>query len=117
RARLRFHAAVPGSDGPASIAFRVGISDDRIYSTLIEQTISSAEADRSGWREIAADLSPFAGVKLSLFYRPDSRRWRVILGTHVTSGAPRMAYVAEPTIETDVDGAREYAKRRAILPQ
>jgi hypothetical protein len=113
RARLQFQAAIPDTDRDSSVAFRVGISDDRIYRTLVERTITSADTAAIGWTPVVADLSFFAGRQLSLFFRPDERRWRIILGTHSVSGAPSGAYLGEPTIESDVEAAREYVKRRA----
>ena len=112
RATVRFYAGVPRAAGDASVAFRVGISDDRFYQTLLERTITSADTAARGWIPLSADLAPFAGRKLSLFYRPDTRRWRLVLGTHVVAGAPAAVYLAEPAITADVDSAREYFRRR-----
>src|SRR5262245_18832574 len=112
RAIVRFQAAVAG-EAAAAVAFRVGISDDRFYQTLVEQTIAAADTSSRGWIGVSADLSPFAGRKLSLFFRPDRRRWRLVLGTHVVAGAPSGVYLADPVIAADVDSAREYMVRRA----
>lgn len=111
RGMLRFEAAVPSTGGPASVAFRVGISDNRRYETVSEATISSADTSARGWITVAADLSRYAGRKVSLFYRPDRILWRVVVATHVLSGSPGVVYIGEPAITTDVDGAHEYAKR------
>ena len=113
RATLRFYAAVPGGGGDASIVFRAGISDDRFYQTLVEQTVTSADGAARGWIALAADLSRFAGRQLSLFYHPDARRWRIVIATHVTGGSPGEAWLGEPAIVTDVESARDYFRRLA----
>jgi hypothetical protein len=111
RAAVRGYAAVPGPSGIA-VAFRVGISDDRFYQTLTEQTVTSDETAARGWIGLRADLSHFAGPQLSLFFRPDRRHWRIVVATHVIAGAPDAVYLAEPAIATDVDAARLYFKQR-----
>jgi hypothetical protein len=110
RARLTVHAGVPDANGPAIAAVRLGVSDDRRYDTLIEQRVTSAEA-ANGWIPISADLSPYAGRKFSLFYRPDRRKWRIIIGTHVIAGSPPFLVLGEPSIEADIESAREYRQR------
>ena len=116
-ARLVLWAGVPDVNGAASAAFRVGASDGRVYVTVTEQTVSSDETMRQGWVPVTADLSPFAGRKLSIFYRPDRIRWQVIIGTHILSGSPGIVYLGEPVIDTDRDGVREYMKRRTTRAQ
>ena len=111
RAHARLFAAVPGERGPAVVAVRIGISDDRLYTTLVETTVTSEETRTRGWTLIQADLSPYAGRKFSLFYRPDSRLWKVIVGTHVLEGDPAVMYLGNPALMTDVEGAREYLAR------
>jgi hypothetical protein len=110
RARLKVHAGVPDANGPAVAAVRLGISDDRRYDTLIEQRVTSTET-ANGWIPISADLSPYAGRKFSLFYRPDRLKWRVIIGTHVIAGSPPFLVLGEPSIEADIESAREYRQR------
>lgn len=110
RARLQLYAGVPASRGPAVAAFRIGISDGRRYDTLVEQHVSSAET-ANGWVPVSADLSEYAGRKFSLFYRPDSHKWQIIVGTHVVQGSPEFAVIGEPAIETDTHAAREYRQR------
>ena len=117
RATLRLFVGVPDENGPASVAVRVGVSDGRIYTTVMEPTMTSDDTARQGWVPLAADLSPFAGRKLSLFYRADRQRWEIILGTHALSGAPAAVYLAEPGIDTDSTSAREYMKRRTVSPK
>ncbi len=111
RGTLQLFAAVPSTAGDAAVSFRVGISDNRRYDTLTEPTITSADTSARGWIAVTADLSPFAGRKWSVFYRPDEIRWTVVIGTHVMAGAPAVVYLGEPSITTDVPGAREYAAR------
>ena len=113
RATLELQAAVPDAPGPASIEFRIGISDDRIYNTLAETIVSSSDTAARGWTPVTADLSFYAGRKISLFYRPDEQRWRIIIATRAISGSPAVAYIGEPGIRTDNRGAREYVKRTA----
>jgi hypothetical protein len=111
RGTLRLHAAVPPANGPAAAVFRVGMSDNRRYDTVIEQTITSDQTASRGWIAMAADLSRYAGRKFSLFFRPDEIQWRVVVATHVVAGSPGVVYLGEPAITTDVDGAREYVHR------
>jgi hypothetical protein len=112
--RLQIFAGVEPNGGPASVAFRVGISDDRIYTPLVEVPVTS-DASAAGWIPISVDLSEYAGRKWSLFYRPDERRWKLILGTYTVAGAPVAAYIGEPAIETDNDSAREYLRRLSAM--
>ena len=110
RGRLQVHVGFPpGAAG--AIAFRVGVSDNRIYNTVSEATIATADAQAKGWIPVDADLSLYAGRKWSLFYRPDETRWRLILGTHVLSGEVPSVYLGAPALMTDVEGAREYLRR------
>jgi hypothetical protein len=111
RGTLQFFAAVPSAHGYASVAFRIGISDNRRYDTLVEPTITTADTSERGWLPVSADLSPFAGRKWSVFYRPDEIRWSVVIGTHVIAGSPGVVYLGKPSITTDLPGAREYAAR------
>ena len=113
RGTLQFFAAIPAAQGDASVAFRIGISDDRRYETLVEPTITTADTVARGWLPVVADLSAFAGRKWSVFYRPDEIRWAVVIGTHVIAGSPGVVYLGAPSITTDVPGAREYASRLA----
>jgi len=111
RGSLHLYAAVPAIGGDAAVAFRIGISDNRRYETLAEPSVTSSETTARGWIPVTADLSAFAGRKWSVFYRPDEIRWTVVIGTHVLSGSPGVAYIGAPAITTDIAGAREYAAR------
>jgi hypothetical protein len=68
-----------------------------------------------GWVELGADLSAYAGVKWSLFYRPDRITWRVVLSADTVEGAPASAVLGSPEIVTDGAGAKEYIARRQAL--
>jgi hypothetical protein len=111
RAVLRAGLGVPAEAGAGRVTFRVGISDGRIYETLTEQTLGTAEAS-AGWRLLEVDLSKYAGPQWSLFYRPDTRRWEVILASTVLEGAPAAVYWASPGIDTDRAAARLYHETR-----
>lgn len=111
RATLRASLGVPVEAGPGRVAVRVGISDGRTYETLAEHTVSTEDA-AAAWRPLEVDLSKYAGPQWSLFYRPDTRRWEVILATTVLEGAPTVVYWANPGIDTDHAAARLYQKRR-----
>jgi hypothetical protein len=115
RARLVLHAAVPADTGPATAVFRVGISDGRQYETLAQRSVTSAET-AAAWVEMAADLSMYAGRKFSIFYRPDSIRWQLIVGTYVTAGSPPFLVLGTPSIETDSAAARNYNARLVRRP-
>ena len=113
RGVLHADAAVPDGPASAAVTFRVGISDDRIYETLAERVVTRADTLRDGWTPIAVDLSLYAGPKLSIFYRPDSRRWRIVLATSPSAGAPEVAYWGAPGIDTDTKAARLFRRASA----
>ena len=110
RGRFQAYVALP-PDTTASVAIRVGISDERIYNTLAEPTVTTADVRATGWIPVDVDLSMYAGRQWSLFYRPDDIKWQVIVGTHVLSGSVPNVYLATPALVTDVEGAREYLRR------
>ena len=96
-----------------SVRGRSGRRDDnRIYNTLAERTITSAEAAR-GWVALDVDLSLYAGRNGSL-HRPDGRKWQIIVGTHVLAGSVSNVYLGSPALMTDVEGAREYLRRQTV---
>jgi hypothetical protein len=88
RSTFRTAIALGGAD-PASIQFRIGVSDDRIYEALVDRTLTSADVNR--WTDIQTDLSAYAGWKWSLFYRPERQRWRLVLNTDVVTGTHAQA--------------------------
>ncbi len=113
RGVLHADAAVPDTNGPAAVNFRIGISDDRVYETLFEQVVTAADTAERGWTPIAVDLSLYAGPQFSVFYRPDNRRWSIILGTNVVQGAPERVYWGAPGIDAEGDAARLFVKRHS----
>jgi hypothetical protein len=113
RSSLRVGVAVSGIRGAASVRFRVGVSDQRIYESLVERVVTSADSAK-GWVPLAADLSPYAGPKLSLFYHPDRQTWHIVLAVDAIDGGDAAAFWAEPGIETDTDAARRFFKQHSI---
>lgn len=109
RAVLATEVALEGSPG-ASAAFRVGISDDRIYEQLDVRAVS-ADACGHGWTPIEIDLGPYSGRKFSLFYRPRNRTWRLVLGTLPESGTPTRAFWGRLRIVTDTAAAKRFYRR------
>jgi hypothetical protein len=111
RGRLRTRAALaPAEAGtsPVLARFRIGISDHRIYEGLTDKLAT----DRDGWVDFAVDLSAYAGWQWSLFYRPDSVTWNVVLAADAGGGGKASVAWAAPEILTDVSAAREYVSRR-----
>jgi hypothetical protein len=110
RGRLHVEVGVPDGNGAAAVAVRLGISDERRYETLREQVVTSAES-AAGWVAVEADLTSYAGRKFSLFFRPDRRKWNVIVGTLPVQGSPAFVALGEPGIDADLESAREYRQR------
>ena len=104
--RAVFRALVACGDAPVRV--RVGVSDSRIYEERAALTVTPS----GGWSELTADLSPYAGWKFSLFYRPDGRTWRVNLSADAAGGAPAHLAWATPEILVASADALEYRKRR-----
>jgi hypothetical protein len=108
-ARGFFHARLHVRSDTAAdhtVAFRVGVSDHRVYEMLAHASLSSAT---KGWTPISADLSRYAGRKWSLFYRPDAHEWRLILSVDAPGGFPARAVWGAPAVATDVANARAFA--------
>jgi hypothetical protein len=105
-------AIVPRTARATPVRLRIGVSDDRIYETVTEQTV---EQTAGAWISLRADLSPYAGWKWSLFYRPEGITWRVVLAADATNSAPATVLWGAPEIVTDSLSAREYAARRQRL--
>jgi hypothetical protein len=110
RARLRSTVGVPAGAGAGRVAFRVGISDGRTYETLADVVVGTDEA--AGGTPVEVDLSKYAGPQWSLFYRPDTRRWELILASTVLDGTPAVVYWAAPGIDTDRAAARRFHETR-----
>jgi hypothetical protein len=109
RGVLAAGAAVEGEPG-ASVTFRVGISDDRVYEGLQSIQVSADDCGRA-WVPVSVDLGRYGGVKLSIFYQPNRRTWRLVLATNVEQGRVDRAYWARPVVESDAAAAREYLTR------
>jgi hypothetical protein len=110
RAALRAQLGVrPNGPGEATLDFRVGVSDDRIYEALAHTRVASAQ---DGWTPIVVDLSRYAGRKWSLFYRPDTHPWRLVLSVDAITSAGATAVWGEPVVSTDADAARTFAARQ-----
>lgn len=109
RAVLSTEVAVDGPPGAWS-AFRVGISDDRVYEQL-EMRRVAAETCGDAWTPIEVDLGRYSGWKFSLFYRPRTRTWRLVLGVNVESGAPTRAFWGRLRIEADTAAAKRFYRR------
>jgi hypothetical protein len=103
---FRARVAVAG----AHVRIRVGVSDARIYEQLAERTVGPGE----GWSLLTANLSAYAGRKISLFYRPDERRWRVNLSADAIEGPATVAW-GRPEVVTTGRNVAEYVKRRARI--
>jgi hypothetical protein len=93
-----------------AVRLRLGISDQRIYEGLSEVVLPPGT-----WTDVRADLSPYAGWKWSLFYRPDGITWRLVLAVDALVDRPATVVWAAPEITTDLQSAREYAVRRQRL--
>jgi hypothetical protein len=98
----------PAGAPATAVRFRLGISDNRVYEALAERTLTTEH----GWTEFRADLSAYAGIKASLFYRPDRITWRLVLSTDVLGTVPVRAVWGSPAILTDVSSVKEYQTRR-----
>ena len=104
---FRAHLAASG----AAVRARIGVSDDRIYEPLAELTVEPGTA----WTSLSADLSAYAGWKVSLFYRPDGLQWRLNLSIDAPAGIPGRIALGSPVIVASRANALEYAARRARI--
>ena len=104
-----------GSDGapPQPLRFRVGVSDDRIYEQLASVVVTPGV--QTGWTDLRADLSAYAGWQWSIFYRPERRRWRLVLSIDAVSGVPGRGVWGGARIEGDRAAAREHVERAARM--
>lgn len=69
------------------VTLRVGISDNRAYTEPLRLRLDpTAAGSRLVWRPIRLDLSEFSGWKLSLFYQPSRRTWKLIVNADATPG-------------------------------
>lgn len=111
-ARVAIEGGVDGTP-PQPLRFRVGVSDDRIYEQLSDVLLTPGV--QAGWTELRADLSAYAGWQWSLFYRPEERRWRLVLSTDAVSGVRARGVWGAPGIDGDRSAAREHVDRAARL--
>jgi hypothetical protein len=112
RSRLLARVSIDASAGglpPQPLRFRVGVSDERLYEQLAEVLVTPGS--HSPWTDLHADLSAYAGWKWSVFYRPERRRWRLILNTDAPTGVPARGVWGAVAIESDRAAAREYVGR------
>lgn len=105
---FRARAGVPAQAPGSIVTFRVGVSDDRIYEGLAQAQVANRGA---AWLPISADLSAYAGWKWSLFYRPESHPWRLVLSVD-TNGVPARAAWGSPGVDTDRSGARDFTRKK-----
>lgn len=103
RGRFKAEAAARG----APVRVRVGISDNRAYEGLGQFTLQPG----APWTAIDIDLSPYAGWKPSLFYRPDGIRWRFVLSADAISGMPATVAWGLPQITAPREEIKEYVQR------
>lgn len=113
RSTLHAEIGVADAAGDSRVHFRMGISDGRVYETLGERLVEPG----AGWTPFSVSLSAYAGPQWSLFYRPDARRWEIILATTALVGTPEGVYWGRPGIETDTGAARlHFAQRTSAQP-
>jgi hypothetical protein len=105
-----FVAVDPAGTPGTAVRFRLGISDNRVYEALADRTVTVER----GWTELRADLSAYAGIKWSLFYRPDRIVWRLVLSTDALGPVPTRAMWGSPEILTDPSSAQEYMTRLRV---
>ena len=111
-ARVAVPSGIEGAS-PQPVRFRVGVSDERLYEPLADVLVSPETP--AGWTDVRADLSAYAGWQWSVFYRPERRRWRLVLSADAVSGTRTWAAWGVPAIVGDRSAAREYVERSAKL--
>ena len=111
-ARVAIDGGVDGAP-PQPLRFRVGVSDDRIYEQLADVLLTPGV--QTGWTELRADLSAYAGWQWSLFYRPERRRWRLVLSADAVSGVRTRGAWGAPGIDGDRAAAREHVERASRM--
>ncbi len=108
-------AIVPPPDQPATVAFRFGVSDERLYDAVAEQRVVVSAGQAPRWLPVDVDFSRYAGRKWSLFFRPDTHPWRLVFAADKVAGDAVVLW-GSPGVDTDLKGAREWrdaAERRA----
>jgi hypothetical protein len=86
---------------PDGVAFHLGISDGRTYEELLARTVLASDAN--AWTPVMVDLGGYAGWQWSLFYRPSTIQWQIVMNAYpVGGGAGRLrALWAAPMILGD----------------
>jgi hypothetical protein len=100
----------------ASVTFRLGISDHRIYEPLAQRLLTASETHDKGWIALAADVSLYGGPQWSLFHRPDAHSWRLIFNADSGGGVARALWGA-PGVDSDADAARIWWQRTSAPAQ
>ena len=107
-------AVLPADDSSdASVTFRLGVSDQRLYDGLTQHVLSASDSHVKGWVALSADVSLYGGPQWSLFHRPDRHPWRLIFSADAGSGIAKALWGA-PGVETDPSGARDWWEARTI---
>ena len=77
-------ALVPEPEGTtgAGATLRVGLSDNRFYEGVFELRVQPSLP----WQPVTVDLRKYAGWQWSLFYRPSSIPWKLIVNADATPG-------------------------------
>ena len=99
---LRPEAWAGDGDG---VVFRIGIADDRRFDALFQRHVNPhGDIDDRRAIPVSVDLSPYGGWQWSIFYRPWTTTWHIVLATD--AGLPGSGNTAwdwavwvEPTIE------------------
>ena len=94
--------------GSASVSATIG-------STSSSPPPCSTPGIQTGWTDLRADLSAYAGWQWSIFYRPERRRWRLVLSTDAVSGVPGRGVWGGLRIDGDRAAAREHVERAARM--
>lgn len=82
KALFRSDAAL--SPGSAGVTVRIGISNGRRYDELSRVAFTAADAARL--RPLQVDLSEYSGWAWSLFYRPATIDWKLIINADASPG-------------------------------
>jgi hypothetical protein len=67
---------------PAGVVARIRMSNNRTYDDLLQLTLQPG----SSWQSVHVDLSPYSGWKWSLFYRPSTITWSLIVNADLAPG-------------------------------
>lgn len=82
-----FRAAVSlQSPAGTGVTVRMGIADNRRYDELLRVNVGPPVPGADPWRPIDVDLRAYSGWQWSLFYRPSSITWKLVLNADATPG-------------------------------